>query len=56
MRRGLGEGRPAGLTHGAATGLRDRLAERLAADLRRFEHLLGHQIPSQWKWSTSVSA
>jgi hypothetical protein len=33
--------------------LRDRLAERLAADLRRFEHLLGHQVPSQWNWSTS---
>ena len=36
--------------------LRDRLAERLAADLRRFEHLLGHQVPSHWRWSTSVSA
>jgi hypothetical protein len=36
--------------------LRDRLTERLAADLRRFEHLLGHQIPSDWGWSTSVSA
>lgn len=36
--------------------LRDRLAERIAADLRRFEHLLGHQIPSHWRWSTSVSA
>jgi hypothetical protein len=36
--------------------LRDRLAERLAADLHRFEHLLGHQIPSHWTWSTSVSA
>jgi Sulfotransferase family len=36
--------------------LRDRLAERLDADLRRFEHLLGHQVPSHWKWSTSVSA
>jgi hypothetical protein len=35
--------------------LRDRLAERLAADLRRFEHLLGHQIPGHWRWSTSVS-
>jgi hypothetical protein len=32
--------------------LRDRLAERLAADLRRFEHLLGHQVPSRWGWST----
>jgi hypothetical protein len=36
--------------------LRDRLAERLAADLRRFEHLLGHQVPSHWRWSTSASA
>jgi hypothetical protein len=35
--------------------LRDRLAERLAVDLRRFEHLLGHQIPSYWRWSTSAS-
>jgi hypothetical protein len=34
--------------------LRDRLAERLAADLRRFEHLLGHQVPSHWSWSTSA--
>ena len=36
--------------------LRDRLAQRLAADLRHFEHLLGHQIPSQWRWSASASA
>jgi len=36
--------------------LRDRLAERLTADLRRFEHLLGHQIPGHWRWSTSASA
>jgi hypothetical protein len=36
--------------------LRDRLAERLAADLSRFEHLLGHQVPGHWRWSTSVSA
>jgi len=36
--------------------LRDRLAERLSADLRRFEHLLGHQVPSHWRWPTSVSA
>jgi hypothetical protein len=36
--------------------LRDRLAERLAADLHRFEHLLGHQIPSDWRWSTSTSS
>ena len=35
--------------------LRDRLAERLAPDLRRFEHLLGHQIPGHWRWSTSVT-
>ncbi len=36
--------------------LRDGLAERLTADLRRFEHLLGHQVPNHWRWSTSVSA
>jgi hypothetical protein len=36
--------------------LRDRLAERLAGDLRRFEHLLGHQVPHYWRWSSSVSA
>ena len=36
--------------------LRDRLAERLAADLHHFEHLLGHQIPGRWRWSTSASA
>ena len=36
--------------------LRDRLGERLAADLRRFEHLLGYQVPGHWTWSTSVSA
>jgi Sulfotransferase family len=35
--------------------LRDRLTESLAADLRRFEHLLGHEVPSDWRWSTSVS-
>jgi hypothetical protein len=35
--------------------LRDRLAERLAADLRRFELLLGHEVPSHWRWSTSAS-
>jgi hypothetical protein len=34
----------------------DRLAERLAADLRRFEHLLGHHVPSHWRWSASASA
>ena len=31
--------------------LRDRLVGRLATDLLRFEHLLGHQIPSHWGWS-----
>jgi hypothetical protein len=36
--------------------LRDRLAERLAPDLRRFEHLRGQPVPSQWGWSASVSA
>ena len=36
--------------------VRDRLAERLAADLRRFEQLLGHQVPGHWRWPTSVSA
>jgi hypothetical protein len=36
--------------------LRDRLADRLAPDRRRFEHLLGHQVPSHWKWSTSATA
>ena len=36
--------------------LRDRLTECLAADLRRFEHLLGHRVPSHWRWSTSASA
>jgi len=36
--------------------LRDRLAACLAADMCRFEHLLGHQVPSHWGWSTSVSA
>jgi Sulfotransferase family len=35
---------------------RDQLAESLAPDLRRFEHLLGYQVPSDWSWSTSVSA
>jgi Sulfotransferase domain len=34
--------------------LRDQLAERLSDDLRQFEHLLGHQIPSHWKWSARV--
>ena len=36
--------------------LRDRLAGRLAPDLRRFEQLLGYRIPSQWSWSASASA
>jgi hypothetical protein len=36
--------------------LRDRLAERLTADLHRFEHLRGHHVPSHWNWSTSVSS
>ena len=35
--------------------LRDRLAERLAPDLRQFEYLLGHEIPGRWRWSTSVA-
>ncbi|GAA4995731.1 sulfotransferase [Actinopolymorpha pittospori] len=35
--------------------LHDRLAERLAGDLRRFEHLLGHEVPSDWRWSSSAS-
>jgi Sulfotransferase domain len=35
---------------------RDRLAERLVPDLRRFEDLLGYPIPSAWRWSTSVPA
>jgi hypothetical protein len=35
--------------------LRDQLAERLADDLRRYEHLLGHPVPGHWKWPTSVS-
>jgi hypothetical protein len=36
--------------------LHDRLAERLAPDLRHFEHLLGHRVPSHWRWSASASA
>jgi hypothetical protein len=36
--------------------LHDQLAERLAADLCRFEHLLGHECLGHWGWSTSVSA
>jgi Sulfotransferase domain len=35
--------------------LRDRLDERLAPDLGRFEQLLGHPIPGDWKWSSSAS-
>jgi len=27
-----------------------------AADLRRFEHLLGHRVSSHWRWSTAASA
>ena len=33
--------------------LRDRLAERLAPDLRRLEDLLGYEIPGHWRWSAS---
>ncbi|MEQ4209494.1 sulfotransferase domain-containing protein [Actinopolymorpha sp. B17G11] len=33
--------------------LRDRLAERLLPDIRGFEDLLGHEIPSSWKWTTA---
>jgi hypothetical protein len=36
--------------------LRDRFAECLAPDLSRFQHLLGHHLPSEWAWSTSVPA
>jgi hypothetical protein len=36
--------------------LRDRLAERLAADLSHFEQLLGYRVPNDWGWSTSASA
>jgi hypothetical protein len=32
--------------------LRGRLAGRLAADLRHFEQILGHPVPSHWGWST----
>ena len=35
---------------------RDRLAGRLATDLDRFEHLPGHQVPSDWSWSASAPA
>jgi hypothetical protein len=37
-------------------GLRGQLAERLGPDLRRFEHLLGHQVPGHWRWSTPAAA
>ena len=33
-----------------AMKLRDRLTERLAPDLRRFENLLGYRVPSDWGW------
>ena len=36
--------------------LRDRLAQRLAPDRRRFEHLLGREVPRDWLWSTSADA
>jgi hypothetical protein len=36
--------------------LRDQLADRLVPDLRRFERLLGYQIPGHWGWSASLSA
>jgi len=35
--------------------LRERLAGRLAPDLRRLEDLLGHEIPGHWGWSTSLA-
>ncbi len=35
--------------------LRNRLAERLGPDLRHFERLIGHQVPSHWRWPTSVA-
>jgi hypothetical protein len=37
-------------------GLRDRLAERLAADLHRFEQVLGYEVPGYWRWSATASA
>jgi hypothetical protein len=36
--------------------LRDRLAGRLAADLHRFEQILGHEVPGDWRWSITASA
>jgi hypothetical protein len=36
--------------------LRDRLAERLAADRHHFEDLLGHRIPGHWRWSATAPA
>ena len=35
--------------------LRDRLAERLASDLRHFEQLLGYRIPTHWRWPAAVT-
>jgi hypothetical protein len=35
--------------------LSDRLAARLASDLRHFEHLLGYRIPGHWRWSAPVT-
>jgi len=36
--------------------LRDRLAQLLAPDRRRFERLLGYPIPRDWLWSTPADA
>jgi hypothetical protein len=38
------------------TWLPRRRVRHLSADRQRFEHLLGHQVPSHWRWSTSASA
>jgi Sulfotransferase family len=35
--------------------LRGQLAERLAPDLRHFEDLIGHKVPSDWRWPTSAA-
>jgi len=32
--------------------LRSQLSERLAPDVRLFEELVGHTVPSEWGWST----